>query len=179
MACVKDLESSAKVKQLLGATPKVEMLDLACDLGDSPDCTSLTADSQLAWRGVSLEIELPCNHGVVELPHTVATEIAEVRRFVESRAMRTLVQMSTSDPYPVRVWNNGVWMSEGRFDDAPAIWFRPGEKAIHVQAISEHGPAAAAYLRALGIDLKTQHPQPDMSYKTDVEVDFEGKLLKP
>ncbi len=177
MACVKDEETSPVVRQAFGSSPKVNELSLECELGSSPDCSQLIARSEFAWDGVALQIGLACNAGVIDLPRPAVDAIAELRTFVDSKPMRTLVQMSgKTSP---RVWRNGEWTSEGQFDDAPMVTFQPGTRTIHVRAIGESGPGAASYLKALGIDAKavTKHDPQAGWYETDLDVDFNGKLV--
>ena len=176
-ACVHEVETSAKVKQVFGESPQVRELNLGCDLGQSKDCARLVAESEFGWDGVALQIELPCTKGIVDIAAPLAAQIAELRTFVDSKPMRTLVRLSGKEA--PRVWNNGEWTSEGQFDDAPMVAFTPGKKTIHLRAIGERGPAAVKYLRELGIDAKkaTKHAKGNMFFETDLDVDFNGKLV--
>jgi hypothetical protein len=177
MACVKDLETSPRVKKLFGETLTVSELGLVCSLSPGADCRDTIAQAKFLWDGVETQVELPCTKGVIEIPAPAAAQLKELRAFLDSKVARTLVRMAGD--HPPRVWSNGDWMMEAMIDDGPMITFTPGTKTIHIRGVGDKGPGAVAFLKELGIDAKrVTRKQGDDFFETEANVDFNGHLVK-
>jgi hypothetical protein len=177
MACVKDLEVSPRAKKLFGETLAVSKLSLTCDLMRSADCSDPTAQATFRWDGVEARVELPCAKGVIDIPAPVARRLMELRAFLDSKVVRTLVRMAGKDP--PRVWGNGNWRMESRIDDGPTITFEPGKNVINIRGVSDNGPSVVKFLKELGIDAKQVTTKLDTAFfETDANVDFHGHLVK-
>jgi hypothetical protein len=177
VACVKDLESSPRVKQLFGAPLVVSELDLMCELSSSPECRDPIAQVTFPWDGVAARIELPCTKGVIDLPAPTAAKLTELRAFLDSKVVRTLVRMAGT--HRPRVWNNDHWMLQAMIEDGPMITFQPGTKVIHLRGVGDKGPSAVKFLKELGIDAKkVTTKRGDAFFETEVTVDFDGHPVK-
>lgn len=177
MACVKDLETSPRVKQLFGEALAVSELSLMCSLSSGADCRDTIALATFGWDGVEAQVELPCTKGVIEIPAPAAAQLTELRAFLDSKVARTLVRMAGG--HPPRVWNNGSWMMEAMIDDGPMITFKPGTKTINIRGAGDKGPSAVAFLKELGIDARrVTTKQGDSFFETEANVDFHGHLVK-
>ncbi len=166
-ACARDLETSARAKQVIGAAPRVSELALVCDLASSHDCTATVATATFARAGLEARVDLACSGGRVALD-----ELDKVHAFVPSKPVRVLVQLSKSPP---RMWNAwSAWQVEGELA-VPRLSYKPGE-AIEARAVDEH-PPAAAYWKALGLDASKLTKKDSTGwYETTAKLDFAGKL---
>lgn len=177
VACVKDLETSPRVKKLFGEALAVSELGLMCSLSSSADCRDTIAQATFTWDGVEARVELPCTQGVIEISAPTAAKLTELRAFLDSKVARTLVRMAGK--HPPRVWNNGSWMMEAMIDDGPMITFTPGTKTINIRGVGDKGPSAVAFLKELGIAARrVTRKQGDAFFETEANVDFDGHLVK-
>lgn len=177
VACVKDLETSPRVKKLFGEALTVVELDLMCNLSSSADCRDTVAQASFKWDGVEARVELPCTKGVIDIPAPIAAKLTELRAFLDSKVVRTLVRMASK--HPPRVWGNGDWRMEANIDDGPMLTFEPGKKVINIRSVSDKGPSAVKLWKELGIDAKKiTKKQGDAFFETEANVDFDGHLVK-
>ena len=176
-ACAKDVESSPRVKQLLGESVVVSELGLVCDLGTSADCGQLVAAAKFVWDGVEAQVELPCSKGTIDTSAATAASIADLKKLLDSKPVRALVRLASKPP---RVWENRGWRIETMDLDLPSLDYSPGGKGIEARGIGERGPVGVKFWKELGLDAKKlTKPPRDGFYETTATLDFNGRIVAP
>ncbi|HEX7701808.1 MAG TPA: hypothetical protein VF403_13815, partial [Kofleriaceae bacterium] len=125
------------------------------------------------WQGLTMQLDIPCTNGVVTLPATASTALAELKTFVMSKPVRALVKLSTRPP---RLWNNGSWNAEGDFDGAPMLGWAPKSTTISARAFGQTLPVT--FWKELGIDPKPFARKHDGFFELELHLDFAGKRVK-
>jgi hypothetical protein len=140
-ACAQDLE---KATQLFGADVHVRDATLVCTAQKGKDCSSLALRGSVVWAGVDVALEMPCNGGHVEPP---ATTIAELRPFIESKVVRTIISLTHITPTLRLI--RGTWRLDdlGRVD--MTLEYDPRAKLIHAHL--RNAWRASPLWKALGL----------------------------
>jgi len=96
--CALDLKKRGR--PVFGEQVKVAELDLACDLGESPDCTAVTARATIVWTGVEVAVDLACPRGKVDLATNVRARFEPVKKFLDmaTQLERSRAAVARLDP---------------------------------------------------------------------------------
>ena len=169
--CANDLE--ARGRPAFGEPVKVSEIDLRCDLASSPDCTAVTADVNVVWAGVDSHISLACAKGRVDLSAAEIAKLAAVKKFLDSKPVRVMVQLATR---PLRMSGMGTWQVSSGDLELPGLEWKPGSHMMEARIIGHDKPAGAKFWKALGLDPAKLTRRSNGWYETRVWLDFSGGL---
>jgi hypothetical protein len=171
-SCAHSFETSPQAHAILGDAITVSELVLGCDLAASPDCTVGETEASVVWQGLSAQLDLPCTNGQVTMPPPLVASLTELKGFMASKPVRTLVKLASSPP---RMWNNGNWAIDGGMT-APMLSWKPGTTTIEARSMGEK--LSPAYWKELGIDAAKLATKRDGYVELDLKLDFSGKRVK-
>jgi len=170
--CARSLETNAQARLVLGDIV-VEELQLGCNLTESADCSAGHIGAAFVWKGLELEVELPCTNGQVSVAAPDVAAWTELQAFATSKPVRALVKLSSQPP---RLSNNGEWNLQGDAEGAPDMSWTPKTKVIEARAFGETIPVT--YWKELGLDIKPLMKKTNGFYELNVKLDFAGKRIK-
>jgi hypothetical protein len=171
--CAHSFEINPQAKQLFGEI-HVETAVLACDLGDSKDCTSDVAEATFAMAGLDAQIDFACTNGVASIPPRAAQAYADLQKLTSSKVVRAVVKVSKDRP---RLWNNGTWSIEASSEDVPMLAWDPRGTTIEARTFGATKPNAA-FWKELGIDPTPYVKVRDGFAELELKLDFAGRIVK-
>lgn len=176
VACARDFAANPTITELLNHRPVVAELRLGCKVADH--CATISASTEFAWNDVIVTLSVPCESGKIVVPRDVVASIAELRTFIQSKPLQTLLRMTRQkNAPPPRIGGGpGNWVAHSQLDDGPTLSYT--DATIHIWARGRERPSALRYLRQLGIDGRAfaTRDSNDLFWITQVNVDLDGKV---
>ncbi|MFT3696365.1 MAG: hypothetical protein QM831_24710 [Kofleriaceae bacterium] len=168
--CAKAFEAHPQVRELFGAIT-IDHVEAFCVMSESKDCSSLLAQVTWDWGNVQNEETFPCVAGAITVPPTIVTEAQELRPWLATKVMRTL--LGTSIQNPIQFGDRyALTLRDRDFD----VFWKP--KTEVVELVSQNTPAAQSVWKQLGLDPKALLVKEDGLDVIKAVVNFNGKLVK-
>ncbi len=157
-ACASSIEHDVAIQHALGEVVHVDKLTLVCDLVDSPNCTTASADAAFRWRGVDAGLELACTDGKVD----ATSAIADAKSLRDSKPVTALIKIARTT---VRMSNTrGTWRIQASAD-LPTLYVRAGTTVITARGIT------TAFWKELGL------PAKQLPADKTAALDYAGKVV--
>ncbi len=165
-ACAHRIEASSAVRDAFGVPIKIAELALACDRAHDPACIKLDASARFDWDDVDARFSFVCANGAVDWPEASTKLVADLRRFLDSKPARVIVQLSS---HP-QLLHGDHWRLVPLDPALPELAYDPGQPSIDMVFRARHGDPASPFWTTLGVT-----PAPPMFGGL---IDFDGQLIQ-
>ena len=174
-ACAKSIENSTVLRDAVGESVHVVMMNLGCDLETDPTCHRADADATFDIGPATITYALPCVDGELRLADKERDTFATLRAFLTSKPVRVALGKRTGKasliPEGPGSWK--LWI-----DDTELFTLEVSVVKRTIDVSSYVGPASTKFWTDLGIDVKTVTKK-DPSYRDSTigKLDFDGHLV--